>query len=64
MPQAAIRNETTDTLITEYHDEGHVVLFDDQMTMDEAIALVERIHHCDKTKFVIFQPDRTVGLYR
>lgn len=64
MLDAAIRNETQETLITEYHDEGYVVLCDELMAMHEAIALVERIPRRDKTRFVIFQPDRTVGLYR
>ncbi len=58
------RDETQDTVITECHGEDHVILCDVPMTMDEAIALVERIERRDKTKFVIFQPDRAVGLYR
>lgn len=64
MLNTTIRNETQDTVITECHDENFVVLFDEQMTMEEAIALVERIPRRSQTKFVIFQLDRSVGLYR
>lgn len=64
MLDTIIQDETTHTLITECHGDRYEVLLDDQMTMDEAIALVERIESRNKTKFIIFQADRTVGLYR
>ena len=64
MIEVAIRDEAQDTVITECHDESYFVLFDELMTMEEAIALVEGIPRRSQTKFVIFQADRIVGLYR
>ncbi len=64
MTSMMIHDETQDTVITECHGEDHVILCDEPMTMDEAIALVERIERRDRTKFVIFRQDRIVGLYR
>lgn len=59
-----IRDETTDTVITELHDQGHIILSDEPMTMAQAIAHVEGTERRHKTRFVIFQADRVVGLYR
>ena len=64
MLNTLIRDETQDTVITECHGDSYCILFDDEMTMEEAIALVESIPSRSQTKFVIFQADRAVGLYR
>ena len=61
---AASHEETQPTVITECHDGGHVIVFEDDLSMAEAIAVVERIVGRHKTRFVIFQPDYTVSLYR
>ncbi len=61
---AAVANETTDTVITQQTPQGSVKLCDRRMTMDEAIARVEALAGAAPAAFVIVQAERTVGLYR
>ncbi len=58
-----IREEIKDTVIAECHDGSYEILMDEPMTMEEAMALVTRIPRRHKTQFVIFQEDRSVGIY-
>ncbi len=64
MLNVPIRDETQPTVIAEGCDDAYVVLVDEPMTMAEAMATVKRIQSRAKTKFVIYQPDSTVWLYR
>ncbi|ETW95409.1 MAG: hypothetical protein ETSY1_30745 [Candidatus Entotheonella factor] len=57
-----IRNETTDTVITQQSPEGLTILCDAHMTMEQAMDRVQTMAGDTPTAFVIFQADRVVGL--
>ncbi len=57
-----IRDETTDTVITQQHPEGLTILLDEPMTMEQAMSRVQTMADDTPAAFVIFQADQVVGL--